>query len=65
MKLEKAIAILDTHQCDMPRKQVPDLIAAIKLGVEAFKRLQEIRQRDPLEAVTLLPGETKEIERCR
>ena len=60
MTLDKTIEILDTHQCDLPRNEVPDLIAAIKLGIEALKR--ELRNRaDPnYVLVGPLPGETDE-----
>ena len=59
MKLEKAVQILDNHQCDMPRHKVPDLIAAIKLGIEALKRIQDSRKLVNRRTWLLLPGETE------
>ena len=60
MKLEKAIEILDIHQADMPRKEAPDLIDAIKLGIEALKRDRVWRQHDPGGVIYILPGETED-----
>lgn len=60
MKLDKAIEILITHQCDMPRNQVPDLIDAINLGIEALKDLINIRQTFLLIDFGKLPSETEE-----
>ena len=62
IKLSKAIEILNTHQCDMPRDKVPDLIDAIKLGIEALKRLQEHRTEHIDITFRALPGETPEEE---
>ena len=59
MNIEKAIEILDTHQCDMPRNEVPDLIDAMKLGIEALKRIKEERTGYETYAPDLLPGETE------
>ncbi|MBA7571998.1 hypothetical protein ES708_13772 [subsurface metagenome] len=60
MKLEKAIEILDTHQCDMPRDKIPYLIAAIKLGIEALKHRREHRDHDPNHTYDPLPGEAED-----
>ena len=60
MKIEKAIEILDNHQCDMPRNDVPDLIAAIKLGIEALINFNVMRELIAGPDHKLLPGETEE-----
>jgi hypothetical protein len=60
MNIEKAIEILENHQCDMPRNEVPDLVTAIKLGIEALKRIQASREHFSHVYPTPLPGETKE-----
>lgn len=60
MNLEKAIEILDTHQCDMPRNEVPDLIDAVKLGIEALKRVKHTRQPHLYFWQVALPGETED-----
>jgi hypothetical protein len=60
MKLEKAIEILDNHQCDLPRNEVPDLVTAIKLGIEALKRIQDGRAKGYDFFAHNLPGETEE-----
>jgi len=44
----------------MPRDKVPDLIAAIKLGIEAMKREKDHRELDIDTRFGLLPGETEE-----
>lgn len=58
MTPEKAIEILDTHQCDMPRNEVPDLIAALKLGIEALKWRRQMELDYASWCGPLLPGET-------
>jgi len=58
MKLSKAIEILDTHQCDLPRNKVPDLIDAIKLGINALIREQSNRINPHFVSIGILPGET-------
>jgi len=59
MLLKKAIEILENHQADMPRNEVPDLIDAIKLGIEGLKRLRTIRTPYREVGYSPLPGETK------
>jgi len=58
MRVERAIEILLNHQADMPRADVPDLISAIKLGIEALKRLKEHREHHIDITYRALPGET-------
>lgn len=60
MKLSKAIEILKEHVawCD-PVKEV-DTYQALKLGIEAGKRLQQYRLDGEEMRFTPLPGETKE-----
>lgn len=61
MKLGKAIEILSDHHDKVKTRFAPDLKDAIKLGIEALKRLQQLRlsriswlKRGPLS------GETEE-----
>lgn len=60
MTLDEAIEIVDTHQCDMPRDKVPKLIAAIKLLIEAGKRINNPLQYNLINPRVKLPGETEE-----
>lgn len=60
MKIEKAIEELkglDEVQGGMWRKDLQD---AIKLGIEALKRLEQNRTLHFIPSLKLLPGETKE-----
>ena len=60
MTIDEAIDILDTHQCDMPRNEVPVLIDAVELGIEALKFYRELHRIPGLTLQLHLPGETKE-----
>ena len=58
MKLEKAKEILTDQVQTKPIYRNPDLIDALKLGVEAFIRLERQRSGDLSLIKALLPGET-------
>jgi len=60
MTIDKAIEILDNHQVDMPRNEVPDLIDAIKLGIAALRYYRKIPFGPNHPRYILLPGETKD-----
>ncbi|MBA7661273.1 hypothetical protein ES703_69288 [subsurface metagenome] len=60
MKLEKAIEILGYVLDERPYDANDDGIEAIKLGIEAMKRLQHTRDLLPLCPPILLPGETED-----
>lgn len=60
MKLEKAIKILQTYQVEGEAPCGGFLDDALKLGIEAMKRVERNRGFNPTEIHKLLPGETKE-----
>ncbi len=60
MKLEEAITDLSL-QMEVKRRLGKSREAdAVKLGIEALKRLQELRIDNPETAWQLLPGETED-----
>ena len=60
MKLEKAIESLTLENRYPWNKDNSDLRTAVKLGIEALKRIMEIRASDFTQGGTDLPGETEE-----
>lgn len=60
MKIEKAIEILRNILLDVSTDGPLDQHDALKLGIEALKRLRDHRNGFPLPPSTLLPGETDE-----
>lgn len=58
MKLEKAIEILDDFHKDPNAFYTPDLPAAIKLGIEALKRISHTRYESKAYKQSPLPGES-------
>ena len=60
MKLDKAVEILNDYKMQSAFEATPDFEEAIKLGIEALKRLQRQRSGDLSLIKTPLPGETKE-----
>jgi len=60
MKLKKAIEILTINNDHNPNFTDADRRDALKLGIEAMKRLRTYRERKYYYARTLLPGETEE-----
>ena len=60
MNLPKAIEILETEAHLAKRQPETGIYNAIKLGVEALKRIQRQRSGDLSLIKTPLPGETKE-----
>ena len=62
MKIDKAIEILREWQEDHLTRMTPDFDDALKLGVEALKSIQLLRNRLDASYVNLLPGETPEEE---
>ena len=60
MKLEKAIEILQHYHVEpaLPRRGFVE--DALKLGIEAMKRIKDYRERSSTFATPLLPGETEE-----
>lgn len=59
MTLDKAIKELSEHSKFVLVAYNPDLKAAVKLGIEALKRLTETRATGWTNCRQLLPGETK------
>ena len=61
MKLQKAIEILTTYMKGSDEAEPVDFDDAIKLGIEALKRINSARlQWTDSSPVHLLPGETEE-----
>jgi len=60
MKLEKAIEILNLILGDQPSNFQEDDEDALKLGIEALKRVQLQRTHGGVITETMLPGETEE-----
>ena len=60
MKLDKAIKILTDELNTDETYTEPDLKDALQLGIEALKKLDDIRTCHPLFHNLLLPGETKD-----
>lgn len=60
MKLSKAIQVLDINIKVGEEKMPPDVRDALKLGIEAMKRVEEMRQDNAFLSPRLLPGETKD-----
>lgn len=60
MKLEKAIEILTKWKEPESVDAEEELAKAVKLGIEALKRLQMLRGYSMTQVDTRLPGETKE-----
>ncbi len=60
MKLTKAIEILQLEQTVEFTGFIVDFNEAIKLGIEALKRVQSQRYSIPTRSISLLKGETKE-----
>ena len=63
MKLEKAIEILNTIYDDIDLGFLDDDLYALKLGIEAMRRVKGLRLYDVGPVQVLLPGETKEVSR--
>ena len=60
MKLEKAIEIGEIFVKELDIPQRVEERAAIKLGIEALKRIKSHRQHSIQVDFRLLPGETKD-----
>ncbi len=60
MKLAKAIEIQDQYQKDHHSYPTDDIGKAEKISVEAMKREQYHRSRNPNQSPNLLPGETED-----
>lgn len=60
MKLSKAIEILTDSIADNTLLITLEHDAAVKLGIEALKRLEQNRTLHFIPGLKLLPGETKE-----
>lgn len=60
MTLDKAIEILLDLDTTLPQSDPEDRRDAVKLGIEALKRLQTLRRTAVSIAFYLLPGETKD-----
>ena len=58
MTINKAIEILNFRSKDFILEQDPELINAIKLGIEALKHIQSKRPYPDLGGIYRLPGET-------
>ena len=62
MKLEKAIEITNFHIAEHTIHQSRDITDALKLGIEALKRVEEARVKGTIWNYSLLPGETRDDE---
>ena len=60
MKLQKAIEILKDELPELPHFYGPDFIDAVKLGIEALKRVKRYERMWAAWHMDLLPGETEE-----
>jgi len=60
MNSNKAINLLKGIQYQEDDPNTPDIRDAIKLGIEAIKRVQDMRISPCTTADELLPGETKD-----
>ncbi len=60
MKIEKAITILE-NDLKVNAYETGNLAAAVKLGIEALKRVEQHRLYAIPSSAILLPGETKDI----
>lgn len=58
MIISKAIELLDLYYCHLNPEPQIDCINAIKLGIEALKRIQTIRLHPGAPIYGPLPGET-------
>lgn len=59
MTIDRAIEILTTDLRERHPYTRPDVITAIRLGIEALKYYQEVRPLEVSSYYPLLPGETK------
>ena len=62
MKIEEAIETTQKLLDGKPTESISNRRDALKLGIEALKRIQSIRECDPRHRINLLPGETTEAE---
>ena len=60
MKIERAIEILSQAEEKQYIRYTPELIDALKLGIEGLKLLQRYRKTGHVWASESLPGETKD-----
>ena len=60
MTIEKAIEVLTLEVTTNLDSGAEDFNAAVKLGIEALKRIQECRPADYMIKEDYLPGETEE-----
>lgn len=59
MKIDKAIEILDVRPGQSGFFLTPERLEAMRLGIEALKRVKEARVKVYFTSRTLLPGESK------
>ena len=60
MKIDEAIKLLDRWQNGKDITSFDDVNRAVKLGIEALKRVRDIRQEMSATRESLLPGEAEE-----
>ena len=60
MTIDKAIEILNNHQVDLSLTPATDLRDAVKLSIEALKRIKTYRHSIGWRPSILLPGESKD-----
>ena len=60
MTIDEAIKLLNKDIDDPGSVDIMNVNKAEELAIEALKRLEAIRLRDPIEALTKLPGETED-----
>lgn len=60
MNIDKAIKLLREIEDPDPDPEMQDLAAAIKLGIQALRRCQELRKYTDPNTYMPLPGETED-----
>jgi len=60
MTIDKAIQILSDEPETLDWENEPQAIEALKLGIEALKRVKYVRETYQKSSYVLLPGETED-----
>lgn len=64
MTIEEAITVLGEHSADEISPSDRELIKALKLGIEALKRIQWARKEPRAAVVSSLAGDTRSRRSC-
>ncbi len=65
MKIDKALEILTDFLGEGPQFSPDDRREAVQLGIEALKRIQDMRTSPCTTSDEILPGETDEADEAR